>query len=507
MYALKRFGVLAATAVAVAASGGAASAASQPGTPSTQQPGAPSSQGSSVPSLLNAIPGLSGLKLPPSLDKTLDGLPNGPLRNYGTPTKAPGKVCPFVGKIPVSLPVINSPDGTSLPGLAGVDLSQPSVSSHIYGELCMSTKSLAEAKKGNPPAVLLLVHGITYGTYYWDFPYDPQKYSTVNYLDRNGYATLNIDRLGDGRSDHPLSPLVNAPAQAVVTHELVQKLKDGQIGAIRFPHVGLVGHSYGTVIDWLESSMYNDTDTDIGSGYSDRVNPVTAGTFIGMSEPALASSVDASQPWAIDPGYLQPLPTARGLPQLYYKPNTDPQVIATDRKLANTVTAGEVATFVGREYDGTHKNIRIPTFDIQGEDDIMTCGNNADECATKATMTDGPATLEKDAARFTQWQSTAFGPQACFRAAVIPDAAHDDALQKNAGQFQAQVLFFANQAMGTHGQNVTAYRDTCAQRGPSIFDDLPELNRLVPPAPLAPPPIQQSIVDPIAGLLGLPISS
>lgn len=363
------------------------------------------------------------------------------------------------------------------------------------------------SEEGTSPAILLLVHGITYGTWYWDFPYDPQKYSTVNYLDRNGYATLNIDRLGDGRSDHPLSPLVNAPAQAVVTHELVQKLKHGQIGGLRFPHVGLVGHSYGTIIDWLESSMYNDTDIDIGSGYSNRVDPVTAGAFIALSEPALASPLESDQPWAIDPGYLQPLPTARGIPQLYYKPNTDPKVVATDQRLANTDTAGEIATFPTREYDGTNKNLRIPTFDIQGEYDIMTCGNNAVECATKATTTDGPVTLEKDAKRFTQWQSTAFGPQACFRAAVVPDAAHDVALQKNANQFQAQVLFFANQAMGTHGQNVMAYRDTCAKRGPTIFDDLPELNRLVPPFPVAPPPVQQSIVDPIAGMLGLPISS
>ncbi|HVV08271.1 alpha/beta hydrolase [Amycolatopsis sp.] len=426
------------------------------------------------------------------------GLPNGPLRDYGTPTAAPGKTCPFTGNIPVSLPAITSPVGTSIPGLAAVDLSEPSVPTNVYGELCMSEQALAEARAGHPPAVLVLVHGITYGTYYWDFPYEPQTYSTVNSLVGHGYATLNLDRVGDGRSDHPLSALVNAPAQAEVVHQLVNKLKAGQIGGVPFGHVGLVGHSYGTVINWIESAIYNDTDLDIGTGYSDRVDPVTAGSFIAMATPALASAVQRNQPWAIDPGYLQPLDTARGLPQLYYAPNADPAVIDTDRRLANTVTVGEAATFVPREYDGTHKNITIPTFSIQGEYDIMTCGDNAQECSTDATGADDPAAVEQKSAHYTQWQSTAMNSQSCFRGAVIPDASHNVALHRNAPQFQAQVMFFADQAMGVHGENTARYRQVCATHGPGIFDRLPELTRLVPPFPVAPPPLS-AVTGPLLG--------
>jgi hypothetical protein len=453
-------------------------------------------------SLVSAIPGLADLTLPASLDESLAGLPNGPLRDYGTPTAAPDKVCPFVGDIPVSLPIVSSPVGTSLPGLAGIDLASPAVSTFIHGELCMSTSTLSQAKAGKSPSVLLLNHGITYGTYYWDFPYQPDKYSTVNYLDKLGFATLNIDRVGDGASGHPLSPLVNAQSEAVVTHELVQGLKAGAIGSISFPHVGLVGHSYGTVIDWIESAMYNDTDLDIGTGYSDRVDPVSAGEFIGMSTPALASPLESNQPWAIDPGYLQPLPTARTVPQLYNAADVDPKVESTDASLANTVTVGEVATFVEREYDGTHKNIRIPTFDVQGEYDIMTCGQDAIECQTAATTSSDPVTLEKDAARFTAWQSGSFSSQACFRSAVIPGAAHNVSLALNAGQTQAQIAFFALQAMGVHGENAAQYASSCAASGPSIFDSLPEITRLIPPFPFSSAPITTGILDPILGLLG-----
>jgi hypothetical protein len=454
-------------------------------------------------SLVNAIPGLSNLTLPAALDNALAGLPNGPLRNYGTPTVAPGKVCPFVGDVPVTLPIVASPVGTSLPGLAGIDLIAPGVDTYVHAELCMSTSSLAQAKAGNPPAILLLNHGITYGTYYWDFPYEPAKYSTVNYLNNVGFATLNIDRVGEGASGHPLSPLVNAQSEAVVTHELIQDLKAGAIGSIAFPHVGLVGHSYGTVIDWIESAMYNDTDLDIGTGYSDRVDPVSAGEFIAMSEPALLSPVQAGQPWAIDPGYLQPLGSARAIPQLYNQADVDPNVEAVDASMANTVTVGEVATFVEREYDGTHKNIRIPTFDVQGGYDIMTCGQNAQECSTNATTTSDPVTLERDAAKFTAWQGGAFGPQACFRSAVVPEAAHDVSLALNAGQTEAQIAFFALQAMGVHGENAAQYASTCAARGPSVFDLLPEVTRLIPPFPTSSAPIVTDVLEPILrGLLG-----
>jgi pimeloyl-ACP methyl ester carboxylesterase len=247
------------------------------------------------------------------------------------------------------------------------------------------------------------------------------------------------------------------------------------------------------VTNWLESSLYDDVDVNIGTGYSDRVNPVTAGSFISLATPAAASPLNAGQPWAIDPGYLQPLPTARDIPQLYNHDNVEPEVLATDVRLANTVTAGEVATFVPPEYDGQHKNISVPTFSIQGERDILTCGDDAVECSTQATQADDPVTLEKDAARYTKWQSTAMSSQACFRGAVVPDAAHNIALHKNAAQFQAQVAFFADQAMGTHGQNAVHYKTTCATQGHDVFDSLPELNRLVPPFPASPPPPEPTV--------------
>jgi pimeloyl-ACP methyl ester carboxylesterase len=405
-------------------------------------------------------------------------------RDYGTPTRAPGKVCPFTGQIPVTIPVVASPVGTSVPGTAGLNLAEPSVPSSIYGELCMTEKALADAKAGSPPAVLVLVHGITYGTYYWDFPHEPETYSAVNALNRRGYATLNIDRIGHGRSHHPPSALTTTAAQAETIHQLVGKLRAGEIGGIGFDHVTTVGHSYGSVISWFESALYNDTDAVIATGYSDRVSTANAVPLILTGGPAALEPVSSSEPWAADPGYLQVRENSRNIPALYHEPNADPAVIEKDNELANTVTVPELATFPEPEYDGMHKNIVIPTFVVDGEFDTLVCGANQQECATEASQDAGPEEVEAASTRLREWEATAHNSAACFRAAAIPDSGHDINLHRNAQQAFAQIAYFADEASGDRGQNVESYRASCRQDPASIHDSLPETTRLVPPAPV-----------------------
>ncbi|WP_103382608.1 alpha/beta hydrolase [Pseudonocardia dioxanivorans] len=405
-------------------------------------------------------------------------------RDYGTPTAAPDKVCPFTGQIPVSIPAVASPVGTSVPGTAGLNLPAPAVPSSIYGELCMSNDALADAEAGRPPAVLVLVHGITYGTYYWDFPYQPETYSAVNALNEHGYATLNIDRIGHGRSDHPLSALTTTAAQAETIHQLIDKLKQGQIGDIPFEHVTTVGHSYGSVIAWFESSLYNDTDAVIATGYTDRVGAANALPLILTGGPAALDPVTSGEPWATDPGYLQVRQSSRNIPALYHAENADPAVIEKDNELANTVTVPELATFPEPEYDGMHKNITIPTFSINGEYDTLVCGADQQECATDATQDASPEELEAASTRLQQWEAPAHSSASCFRAAAIPDAGHDINLHRNAQQAFAQIAYFADEASGVQGQNVESYRATCQTDAPGLQDTLPDTTRLVPPAPV-----------------------
>src|SRR5262245_12273533 len=72
----------------------------------------------------------------------------------------------------------------------------------VVGTLCSQGPAAGKT-------VQLLLHGSTYARYYWDFPYEAEHYSYVRSATKRGYATFNLDRIGNGASDHPNGNLVN----------------------------------------------------------------------------------------------------------------------------------------------------------------------------------------------------------------------------------------------------------------------------------------------------------
>lgn len=420
----------------------------------------------------------------------LGDLGSAPFRSYGTPTESPSGTPPLQQKrcfdtnIPVALPLLTLPTVSAFLDLSFLAKLSPAVPTTIYGELCMSQEAMNAAAAGKAPTVILLTHGITYGTWYWDFPYKPEQYSIVNHLIKAGYATLNIDRLGHGRSAHPPSLMTLMANQAYIGSQLVNKLRNGKIGGITFKHVISVGHSYGSGVAHLQTASFNDTDALIITGWSHRlaldstlrlVSPVIA------TQPALIDPRTSKDPWALDVGYLMPIPGSRGNKSLHNPDNVEAGVVALDEKLANTVTAPEIGTFTIPQYTGAGKAIRVPTFTIIGQRDTLFCGNTQQPCRTSATVASSPAELEAGGEAFRQWDGPAFANTACFRAAVVPDAGHDLSLEKNAPQFAAQIVYFANQAVGINGENAAAYKARCAAQADSLIDGLPDTTRLIPP--------------------------
>jgi hypothetical protein len=63
----------------------------------------------------------------------------------------------------------------------------------MWGQLCYRGASA-------PATAQLLVHGATYNHLYWNFPYGNGYYSYVDAATAAGYATFDIDRIGDGNS-------------------------------------------------------------------------------------------------------------------------------------------------------------------------------------------------------------------------------------------------------------------------------------------------------------------
>ena len=49
---------------------------------------------------------------------------------------------------------------------------------------------------GHESTLQVLVHGVTYNLEYWDISFQPEMYSYVRFAAAQGYATLNMARLG-----------------------------------------------------------------------------------------------------------------------------------------------------------------------------------------------------------------------------------------------------------------------------------------------------------------------
>lgn len=283
----------------------------------------------------------------------------------------------------------------------------------IYGQLC-------NPSGGPSHTVQLLVPGGTYSHVYWDFPYQPERYSYVRALNAAGYSTFAIDRIGIGQSSHPPIGLLTVVMQtnAYIVHEIVQALRNGTIGNQPFARVLLVAHSLGSVAAWIEAGTYQDVDGVIITGLLHHLNTVS-----------LAGVVATLYPVTLDPrfignllnvnylGYLTTVPGTRGN-DFYYVPGADPGVIATDEATKETATPGEFASFLPPIIDGVSKRIMVPVLVVVGQQDSLFCGLAATDCSSATSV----------------WQAEApfYTAQAQLQVVVIPTAGHDLNLHKTA---------------------------------------------------------------------------
>src|SRR5262249_29566959 len=95
---------------------------------------------------------------------------------------------------------------------------------HVIGTLCSQGPAAGKT-------VQLLLHGSTYARYYWDFPYQSVHYSYVQAATRRGYATFNLDRIGNGASDRPPGNSVDIDANGFVVHQVVAALRAGAVAS------------------------------------------------------------------------------------------------------------------------------------------------------------------------------------------------------------------------------------------------------------------------------------
>ncbi len=293
----------------------------------------------------------------------------------------------------------------------------------VFGVLC-SRGSIYQK------TALVTLHGSTYSHLYWDFPFQPETYSFVRRATAAGYAVLNIDRIGIGRSDHPPAAEVTIGADAHVVHQIVQVLRGGDLvvpsfGRIRAERVALVGHSLGSVIAIEEAATYGDVDGIVLTGVSHTVTPAL-GEILSTLYPANLDPRFASQ--SLPDGYLTSQPGTRGV--FYYLPSTDPLVLAIDEQTKETVTAAELDTaFPALALSNA---VHTPVFVIVGDLDTAFC-------APPSCSASGSLAVE----------ASLFPADACVETASIADVGHDLNLHFQAQQAYDAVLDWLDRRVGS----------------------------------------------------------
>jgi pimeloyl-ACP methyl ester carboxylesterase len=211
---------------------------------------------------------------------------------------------------------------------------------------------------------------------------------------RAGWATVSIDRLGNGQSTHPASAAVNLDSNAAAVSELVRTLRFLGVatprGDLRADRVVLVGHSLGSAVAALAAARYDDADALVLTGYTHGLRQAHTTAALALSaQPAAADPAFAGT--GLDPGYLTTRPGARGF---LYAPATgaDPRAIERDEATKGTATTAEISGLPALQrtvLDG----VTAPVLLVVGRLDGLFCsqvaGDGGADCTTGAALANG----------------------------------------------------------------------------------------------------------------------
>ncbi|GAA0411360.1 alpha/beta fold hydrolase [Microbispora corallina] len=295
----------------------------------------------------------------------------------------------------------------------------------IWGRLCTPAHRPAAT-------VQVLIPGLNYSHVYWDFPYQPGRYSYVRRANEAGYATFDLDRIGIGRSSHPAGDEVTLESNAYTIHQVVAALRGGAIAGRGFGTVVLVGHSYGSEIAKLESATYRDADALVLTGSAHTISATAQQGLAQLGQPVDQVPRLAAEVPAGDDGYVT-VQDAQRPAFMYNVTDADPRVIALDIATKETNTLGELRTIGDANAPDVTAQITAPILIADGADDRLACAPDATDCTSAATL----AAAERP-----------FYPRSRVDALVIPRAGHAINLHRNADLAYRGVIAWTRHALG-----------------------------------------------------------
>ncbi|KAJ3567075.1 hypothetical protein NPX13_g6896 [Xylaria arbuscula] len=208
--------------------------------------------------------------------------------------------------------------------------------------------------RGREGTIQYLLHGLLSNKEYWngiDFP-EPEfrgQYSWISHAASQGYATLAIDNLGNGKSDRP-DPIkiVQTPMQISVVYSILRGIRAGSLpGVPKYDKVIMGTHSYGSVLGRLISTIFPTSGAD---AY------IFTATAANLTAPAYLSAT-------------------KNIHEVIYglDGSFDPKIAEWDAASPHVFGVGEIA---GRGAT-VPSNFAGPVMVISGRQDQIACGNGS----------------------------------------------------------------------------------------------------------------------------------
>jgi pimeloyl-ACP methyl ester carboxylesterase len=284
------------------------------------------------------------------------------------------------------------------------------LSQAMYGKLCVPRGA---------KTVQVLVPGGSYRSDYWDIGYTPEIRSFRLAMNRAGFATFTVDRLGTGQSSKPPSVTVTATAQAEALHQVVQSLRP------QFDKVIIGGHSIGSAMAMIEAGTYHDVDGVLVTGMTHRMNLVTVAPVLANMIPAPLDPKLGDR--GLDAGYLTTKPGTRYA--AFHTPGPyDPAVVAADESTKDVFAATEsvdTLLLVNIVIPATRR-IDVPVMIAVGNDRHFCSAPLGSDCSTAEA-------LHRSEAPF-------FAPAAQLHTYVLNGYGHSMNFAHNAPKYHAAVV-------------------------------------------------------------------
>lgn len=222
--------------------------------------------------------------------------------------------------------------------------------------------------------VTLMVHGLSYGEFAWDFPVQPQTYSVARALAAAGHPSVAIDLPGYESAQPDTNPKPNGytltvEGYASMVGQIEKQLRSGAYASQgvgpAFGSVGLMGHSAGTEITMLAAGLgFASPDVYIPTGYHHVPSQrIVTDFFTGDFIRAAQSDYEyfGGTPQGRTEYMYAPLPSA----------NVDPDIVAADNALANGTPSGEVYSIGPQPSKAVVPLITAPVLFVLGDSDLL----------------------------------------------------------------------------------------------------------------------------------------